>query len=293
VLALVARTKGEWHCTADVIETARSALRVVHGDWTGFEPAEVTASPLVGAVSDAELAQYQEMIEEYSARGVRLLTVLDGDYPQNLRLVYNRPPFVWARGSLLGSDSRSIAVVGTRSASPEGLEQARSLAEQLAQRSVTVLSGLALGVDGAAHEGALSAGGRTVAVMGTGINTVYPARHAELAERIVESGGALVSQFWPDAPPTKWSFPVRNVVMSGMGVGTVVVEASKTSGAKMQARLALEHGKRLFLVNTLVLREEWAQRYARHPGTTVVDSVDDVVDVLAALARPVDQLVLG
>jgi DNA processing protein len=293
VLALVARTKGEWHCTADVIETARSALRVVHGDWTGFEPAEVTASPLVGAVSDAELAQYQEMIEEYSARGVRLLTVLDGDYPQNLRLVYNRPPFVWARGSLLGSDSRSIAVVGTRSASPEGLEQARSLAEQLAQRSVTVLSGLALGVDGAAHEGALSAGGRTVAVMGTGINTVYPARHAELAERIVESGGALVSQFWPDAPPTKWSFPVRNVVMSGMGFGTVVVEASKTSGAKMQARLALEHGKRLFLVNTLVLREEWAQRYARHPGTTVVDSVDDVVDVLAALARPVDQLVLG
>jgi DNA processing protein len=293
VLALVARTKGEWHCTADVIETARSALRVVHGDWTGFEPAEVTASPLVGAVSDAELTQYQEMIEEYSARGVRLLTVLDDDYPQNLRLVYNRPPFVWVRGSLLGSDNRSIAVVGTRSASPEGLEQARSLAEQLAQRSVTVLSGLALGVDGAAHEGALSASGRTVAVMGTGINTVYPARHAELAERIVESGGALVSQFWPDAPPTKWSFPMRNVVMSGMGVGTVVVEASKTSGAKMQARLALEHGKRLFLVNTLVLREEWAQRYARHPGTTVVDSVDDVVDVLAALARPVDQLVLG
>jgi DNA processing protein len=129
--------------------------------------------------------------------------------------------------------------------------------------------------------------------MGTGINTVYPARHSELAERIVESGGALVSQFWPDAPPTKWSFPMRNVVMSGMGVGTVVVEASKTSGAKMQARLALEHGKRLFLVNTLVLREEWAQRYARHPGTTVVESVDDVVDVLAALARPVDQLVLG
>lgn len=293
MLALVARTKGEWHCTADVIETARSALRVVHGDWTGFEPAEVTASPLVGAVSDAELTQYQEMIEEYSARGVRLLTVLDDDYPQNLRLVYNRPPFVWVRGSLLGSDNRSIAVVGTRSASPEGLEQARSLAEQLAQRSVTVLSGLALGVDGAAHEGALSASGRTVAVMGTGINTVYPARHAELAERIVESGGALVSQFWPDAPPTKWSFPMRNVVMSGMGVGTVVVEASKTSGAKMQARLALEHGKRLFLVNTLVLREEWAQRYARHPGTTVVDSVDDVVDVLAALARPVDQLVLG
>jgi len=89
--------------------------------------------------------------------------------------------------------------------------------------------------------------------MGTGINTVYPAKHKDLAQRIVESRGALVSQFWPDAPPTNYSFPMRNAVMSGMGVGTVVIEASKTSGAKMQARLALEHGKRLFLVDTLVM----------------------------------------
>lgn len=293
MLALVKKTKGEWHRTADVIETARSALRVVDGDWTGFEPTDVTASALVGSVPRNELAAYEAMIDEYEQRGTRLLTVLDADYPTNLRLVYNRPPFLWVRGSLLRSDDRSIAVVGTRTASPEGLQQARSLAEQLAERSVTVLSGLALGVDGAAHEGALAASGRTVAVMGTGINKIYPAQHAELADRIVESGGALVSQFWPDAPPTKWSFPMRNVVMSGMGVGTVVIEASKTSGAKMQARLALEHGKRLFLINTLVMREEWAQRYAQHPGAAVIDSVDDVVDVLAALAQPVEQLALG
>ena len=293
MLALVKKTKGEWHRTADVIESARSALRVVEGNWTGFEPADVTASSLVGSVPEDELAEYKTMIEEYEQRGIRLLTILDEDYPQNLRLVYNRPPFLWVRGTLLPTDDRSIAVVGTRSVSPEGLEQARLLAEQLAERNVTVLSGLALGVDGAAHEGALAADGRTVAVMGTGINTIYPAQHAALAERIIESGGALVSQFWPDAPPTRWSFPMRNVVMSGMGVGTVVIEASKTSGAKMQARLALEHGKRLFLVNTLVMREEWAQKYAKHPGATVIDSVDGVVDVLAALARPVEQLVLG
>jgi DNA processing protein len=293
VLALVKKTKGDWHGTADVIETARSALRIVEGHWTGFEPDDVTASSLVGSVAPGELVEYEAMIEEYERRGIRLLTVLDDDYPKNLRLVYNRPPFMWVRGSLLPTDDRSIAVVGTRTASPEGLAQARSLAEQLAIRNVTVLSGLALGVDGAAHEGALAAGGRTVAVLGTGINTIYPAQHADLAERIVESGGALVSQFWPDAPPTRWSFPMRNVVMSGLGVGTIVIEASKTSGAKMQARLALEHGKRLFLVNTLVLREEWAQKYAKRPGVTVVDSVDDVVDVLAALAQPVEQLVLG
>lgn len=286
-------TKGEWHRTADLIESVGSALRLVEGDWSGFEPADATASSLVGSVTPDALAGYEAMIAEYEQRGIRLLTVLDSDYPRNLRLVYNRPPFLWVRGTLLPSDDRSIAVVGTRNASAEGLEQARSLAEQLADRQVTVLSGLALGIDGAAHEGALAANGRTVAVMGTGINTIYPAKHRDLAERIVESGGALVSQFWPDAPPTRWSFPARNVVMSGMGVGTVVIEASKTSGAKMQARFALEHGKRLFLVNTLVMREEWAQRYAKRPAATVIESVDDVVDVLAALAQPVEQLVLG
>lgn len=293
MLALVEKTKGEWHRTADVIESARSALRIVEGDWTGFEPADVTTSSLVGGVPHEALAGYEAMIHEYEQRGVRLLTILDDDYPKNLRLVYNRPPFLWVLGTLLPTDDRSIAVVGTRSASPEGLEQARSLAQQLAERNVTVLSGLALGVDGAAHEGALAAGGRTVAVIGTGISKTYPTQHAELSERIVASGGALVSQFWPDAPPTKWSFPMRNVVMSGMGIGTVVIEASKTSGAKMQARLALEHGKRLFLVNTLVMREEWAQRYAAHPAATIIDSVDDVVEVLAELAQPVEQLALG
>ena len=293
VLALVRRTKGEWHRTADVIESARSALRIVEENWTGFEPAEVTESSLVGSVPEDELAEYEAMIADYEQRGIRLLTILDETYPANLRLVYNRPPFLWVRGGLLATDDRSIAVVGTRGASSEGLQQARSLAEQLAERGVTVLSGLALGIDGAAHEGALGAGGRTVAVIGTGINRVYPPQHAELAERIVASGGALVSQFWPDAPPTKWSFPMRNVVMSGMGVGTVVIEASKTSGAKMQARLALEHGKRLFLVNSLVMREEWAQRYAERPGVTVIESVDDLVDLLATLAQPVEQLALG
>ena len=293
MLALVKKAGGEWHRTADLIETARSALRMIRGEWTGFEPAEVIESGLTGAVSEEELARFEAMIADHETRGVRLVTILDTDYPANLRLVYNRPPFLWLRGSLLSSDDRSIAVVGTRRASDEGLAQARSLAEQLAQRDVTVLSGLALGVDAAAHEGALSAGGRTVAVMGTGINRIYPAQHADLAERIVGSGGALVSQFWPEAPPAKWSFPMRNAVMSGMGVGTVVVEASKTSGAKMQARLALEHGKRLFLVNTLVMHEDWAQRYATHPAATVVESVDDIIDVLAELAQPVDQLVLG
>ncbi|MGH3030108.1 MAG: DNA-processing protein DprA [Gaiellaceae bacterium] len=292
VLALVAHSRGEWYKTAALIEEARSAVRIVDGEWTGFEPLEVKETTLRQEITPAELEGYLEMIGSLEQQGVRLLTILDEDYPRNLREVYNRPPFLFVRGELVPDDEQAVAVVGTRRASPEGIGEARSLASQLPERGVTVLSGLALGIDAAAHSATLEAGGRTVAVMGTGIKRIYPAQHGELAEQI-SRGGALVSQFWPDAPPTKYSFPMRNVVMSGMAIGTVVVEASNTSGARMQARLALEHGKRLFLVESLVLRESWARRYAEYPGTTVVESVDDVVDVLTATSRQVEQLTLG
>jgi DNA processing protein len=235
-------------------------------------------------VADAELER----------EGVSLVTVLDDDYPTNLRLVYNRPPFLFARGELRADDERAVAIVGTRQASATGHAQAARLARELAGHGVTVLSGLAAGIDTAAHEAALEVGGRTVAVMGTGIRRVYPAQNRDLAARIVDAGGALVSQFWPDAPPARWSFPIRNVVMSGMAVGTVVVEASSTSGAKMQARLALEHGKRLFLIESLVMHEKWARDYAERPGATVVQSVDDVLAALESELQPLaEQLTLG
>jgi DNA processing protein len=115
--------------------------------------------------------------------------------------------------------------------------------------------------------------------MGTGIDRVYPKENVELAA-LIPTHGVLVSQFWPGAPPRAENFPLRNAVSSGIAMGTVVVEAHGRSGARMQARLALEHGKRLFLVKPLVLQEEWAQRYAERPGATVVESVDDVLTVL-------------
>lgn len=129
-----------------------------------------------------------------------------------------------------------------------------------------------------------------MAVMGTGIDRIYPKTNIELAAQILDSGGALVSQFWPDAPPTKISFPMRNVVMSGMAVGTAVVEANKLSGAKMQARLALQHGKRLFLPRSLVEQEEWATRYSKESGAVVIDSVDDIVPIVTSAVKPPSQL---
>lgn len=217
-------------------------------------------------------------LADLASDGVNLTTVLDDDYPANLRLIFNLPPFLTYRGMLRPDDARSVAVVGTREASVEGLGRARRLAAQLAEARVTVLSGLARGIDTAAHQAALDAGGRTISVMGTGIRTVYPPENRELAERIAATG-ALVSQFWPDSPPRTDTFPRRNIVMSGMGQGTVVVEASATSGAKMQARYALEHGKKVFLLSSLVHERPWARRYLER-GAIEVAEVDDIVRLL-------------
>lgn len=218
------------------------------------------------------------------AAGARLITVLDDDYPSNLRLIPNLPPFLFVRGELLPSDARSVAVVGTRKPTEAGERRARRMAEALVGKGVTVTSGLAQGIDTAAHTASLDAGGRTIAVLGTGIAKCYPAANKELAERIATGGGALVSQFWPTSGPAKWTFPRRNVVTSGISQGTVVIEASSTSGAKMQARLALEHRKRVFLIRSLVTDQPWAKKYLER-GAIEVGGVDDVIKHLASPER--------
>jgi DNA processing protein len=215
--------------------------------------------------------------------GARLSTVLDDDYPANLRLVPNLPPFLFYRGELRSSDARSVAVVGTRNCTEPGVKRAARMAGALVDQDVTVTSGLAAGIDTVAHATTLERGGRTIAVIGTGITKCYPAQNAALAERIVDSG-AVVSQFWPTARAAQWTFPRRNVVTSGISQGTVVVEASKTSGAKMQARLALEHGKLVFLMRALVTNELWAQGYLKR-GAIEVAEVEDVIRHLASPER--------
>jgi DNA processing protein len=283
----------KWHRVATIVEQADSALRVLKRDWSGFEVFDLReAERLAETVSRQMLDEAETMILAAEDQGDRVLTVLDTGYPANLRRIFNRPPFLFVRGQLNDQDQRAVAIVGTRTPSDEGIQQAGHLAEKLAGNGVTVLSGLAKGIDGAAHRAALDARGRTVAVMGTGINRLYPSANADLAERILTQRGALVSQFWPDAPPTRSSFPMRNVVMSGLAIGTVVIEASSTSGAKMQARLALEHGKQVFLVESLVLQESWAQRYVER-GARVVRSVDDILETLVLMAQPARQLALG
>jgi DNA processing protein len=300
VLALSRRARGPWWNVAQLVEEARSALALLEPGDRAVETPEVLEATLpesARAAAADDIDEFQELIVTTAAEGATLVTVLDDAYPTNLRLVYDRPPFLFVRGVLPSSSATALAVVGTRGASPEGLEQARRLADGLARRDVVVLSGLARGIDGAAHEATLDASGRTVAVMGSGIRRVYPAEHAALASRIVDSGGALVSQFFPDSPPRGLHFPLRNRTMSGLALGTAVVEASHTSGARMQARIALEHGKRVFLVSGLVTREPWAQAMLRRPGVTEVSAVDEVLAVVDELGphglKPTEQLTLA
>jgi DNA processing protein len=148
---------------------------------------------------------------------------------------------------------------------------------------------MAAGIDTAAHTASLDEGGRTVAVIGTGIDRVFPPENRALRDRIIASGGAIISQFFPDQPPAQWSFPMRNIVMSGLALATLVIEASETSGAKKQARAALEHGRPVFLPKELVATHEWAQRMVtkgEHGVRAVqVESIDEVVDRLTGTPK--------
>lgn len=228
----------------------------------------------------------EKELEAAASANARMTSVLDEDYPLNLRFIHNLPPFIFYRGDLdENADARSIAVIGTRKPSERGLERAWKIAELLAESGVTVTSGLAKGIDTAAHSAALDAGGRTISVFGTGITNVYPAENRDLAERIVYEGGLLVSQFLPTATGAYWTFGKRNEVTSGISQGTVVIEASKTSGAKMQARLAYEHGKNVFLIKSLVESQDWAQAMVEDGKAVRVTRLQDITDRLVEEER--------
>jgi DNA processing protein len=185
-------------------------------------------------------------IDAARKHGYRIVTLNDADYPALLRQIPDPPPVLYVNGSLAAAE-RCIAVVGSRNATPYGVATARQLCAELARLGLTVVSGMALGIDTAAHEGALSVRGRTVAVLGSGLNQVYPPENRRLAERIA-AGGAVISEFALDNGPDAHHFPIRNRIISGMSCGTVVVEATRNSGSLITARLAAEQNREVFAV---------------------------------------------
>jgi DNA processing protein len=268
LVALLRTGKRRPSAYAELVEEAGSAIDALEAD----------EGLLAGQMIDEAAAR----ISAWEGEGMRVVTVLDPGYPENLRAVHDRPPLVFVAGGLMPEDARSVAVVGARKASKTGIVRARQIAEQLVATGYTVVSGLAVGIDTAAHTGALERGGRTVAVIGTGLSHCYPPQNAVL-QRHIASECAVVSQFWPDTPPNRRTFPMRNAVMSGMSLATVIVEASPTSGARLQARLALSHGRSVLLLDSLVRQQRWAREMAARPGTHVVDSPASLTAVVERL----------
>jgi DNA processing protein len=201
-------------------------------------------------------------------------------YPPPLLTIADPPLVVWLRGALEALKGPAIALVGSRAGSPYALQVAERLAAELVARGVVVVSGLARGVDAAAHRGALQAGGRTVAVLGSGVDVWYTAEHRELGERICATG-AVVSELVPGTPPRKEHFPSRNRIISGLSLGVVVVEASEKSGSLITARCALDQGREVMAVpgNILSGRNRGAHALIRD-GARIVETADDVVEQL-------------
>jgi DNA processing protein len=246
-------------------------------------------------VDDSAIEAAHSEIAEWHLQGLRFVTVLDEDYPSRLLDIRETPPFLFYEGELVHHDA-GMSVVGSRKASSVALDLAQQVSQHLVSQGLTVIAGLAAGVDGAAHRAALDAGGRTVAFIGNGITQAYPKENAGLQREIAERG-LVLSQFYPDAPPTKFTFPMRNASMSGYGLATIIVEAGETSGTRIQARLAREHGRPVILSSRVAADTSWGAAMVGAPGVYVAstlgelkDAVQDVVEAPRRLDAALAQL---
>ena len=219
--------------------------------------------------------------------GIELILQRDEAFPERLAEIPARPGLLFARGRMEPSDRLAVAIVGTRRPSSYGLRHARRLARGLAAQGVTIVSGLAEGIDGAAHEAALEQGGRTVAVLGSGHLKLYPASHRNLAARIAEAG-CVLSEYPPEHPAFRSTFPQRNRVVSGLALATVVIEAGKRSGALITARHALEQNREVLVLPGPVDGGRFSGAHALlADGARAVESTDDILDAIGPLPAPV------
>jgi DNA processing protein len=256
--------------------------RATDEDLEYLPPAAVWRERLGGlsAEADAQLARAAQL-------GVAAVTILDARYPALLASIRTPPPILWLKGDCDALRQPSIALVGSRAATPHGLAMAARIAADLAAAGCVIVSGLARGVDSAAHAAALSVQGRTIGVLGCGIDRVYPSEHAGLA-RNMQHAGALVSEFPAGVPPLPHHFPLRNRIISGLSIAVVVIEAPERSGALITAAAALEQGREVMVVPGLAAngRNRGGHLLIRD-GAKVVESADDILQDLPGAAVPV------
>ena len=212
---------------------------------------------------------------------IRTISLNDAEYPANLRNVFDPPKVLYVNGAILARDDVAVAVVGSRRASLYGLEMSEKFGYELAARGVTVVSGMARGIDSAAHKGALKAGGRTIAVLGSGHNNIYPPENEELYRKIAKTG-AVVTEFENEMPPLAANFPRRNRIISGLSLGIVVVEAAKNSGALITANLAADQGRDVFAIpGKISSATSSGTNELIKDGARLIQSVDDIMQELS------------
>jgi len=232
---------------------------------------------------DATLASAMEEVNDWQKANFTFLTFPDEGYPAQLREVHQIPPVLFTKGTF-GPNEQAVSVVGSRKASESAIRIATEISKGLVECELTVLSGLAEGIDTAAHISALQSNGRTVAVIGTGISKYFPAFNHSLQDRIANEG-LVISQFWPDANGSKNSFPMRNATMSAYGIATIIVEASERSGTRIQARSAVAHGRPVILMESVARGTNWGRDLRDKPGVYVAETPQNAVELAQGIAR--------
>ena len=267
-----------WSAIAAQVARRGSAIAV----WTERHPLTLDGP----GEPDAELVHARGRLAAWRAGDFDLLTVLDGRYPLQLRHVQPIPPVLFVTGELR-TDEVGVSVVGSRDASPRGQQMAAAVARGLVERGIAVISGLANGIDAAAHHATLAAGGRPIGVLGTGISRVYPEANRALHERVA-AAGVLVSQFAPEHPPDQHTLRLRNATMAGLSRASVIVEAGERSGSRVHARDALGARRPLILTETVVASTRWGRELSRWPGVYVAGSAAEVLRMVDRVACDVN-----
>lgn len=262
-----------------IIQTFGSAHKVFYS-----EPEEIvslTGIKLDTAKKIKSFSNWQkidDLTNQCEKKQIKILTINDESYPQLLKEIYDPPVVLFCKGILLSQDNFGLAVVGSRQLSDYGKRVTEKFAFELASCGITIVSGLARGIDSVAHISALSAQGRTIAVLGSGILKIYPPENKKLSEQIIQRG-AILSEFYPETPPKRENFPKRNRIISGMTIGTLVTEATTNSGALITAKLALEQGREVFAVpGNITSKNSEGTNFLIKNGAKLVQKIEDILE---------------
>jgi DNA processing protein len=287
VLAATEVVPADWHDLAALLQRYGGPGALLGGGPPGNDRDATLLRYLQHTIDHARIQYWFEKLNQLatSIPDIDFISIDSQDYPENLKDAYGSPPFLFTRGKIHKSDSLSLAIVGSRKATPEGLRAANDIASAAVQHGITVVSGLARGIDAAGHHAAINAGGRTIAAIAAGID--HPlSRESDLAlSKVVPKFGSIVSQFRPGSPPTSSSYLQRNAVISGLALVSLAIEPGERSGTRNEIEHALRQGRKVLFWRPDPNAQSWVELYAKEPLAKVVSTEMEVVDEVFAVAR--------